>query len=120
VRAGEGRLFCTQARPHGSLTQLDATEALARVKGAKQLVETLAQHASTHIAGAPQAAQDKLPQPELIKTLEARHSGPQGGQSEKIHAPGSRAGTESAHKPGTPIIAFDRAASLTPPPASAG
>ncbi|MBB4014739.1 DUF2345 domain-containing protein, partial [Niveibacterium umoris] len=52
------------------------------------------------------------PLPELIKTLEARHGGPQGGQSEKIHAPGSRSETESAHKLGQPIIAFDSAASL--------
>lgn len=112
VRAGEGLLFTTQARPQGTSTQLDAAEALARVKGAKQLNETFAQHASTHTAGTLQAAQDKQPLPELIKTLEARHGGPQGGQSEKIHAPGSRSGTESAHKLGQPIIAFDSAASL--------
>ncbi|WP_172196940.1 type VI secretion system Vgr family protein [Niveibacterium sp. COAC-50] len=112
VRAGEGLLFTTQARPQGTSTQLDAAEALARVKGAKQLNETLAQHASTHTAGTLQAAQDKQPLPELIKTFEARHGGPQGGQSEKIHAPGSRSETESAHKLGQPIIAFDSAASL--------
>ncbi|MCX9158216.1 type VI secretion system tip protein VgrG [Niveibacterium sp. 24ML] len=112
VRASEGLLLTTHARPQGASTQLDAAEALARVKGAKQLVETLAQHASTHSAGTLQAAQDKQSLPELIKTLEARHSGPQGGQSEKIHAAGSRSETEAAHKLGHPVIAFDSAASL--------
>ncbi len=62
LRAGQGLLLSTHARPHASSTQLDSREALAQLEQSQQLQATLADTAQKHharLSGEP--APDKLP-----------------------------------------------------------
>ena len=78
LRAGQGLLLSTDARPNASATQMDSREAQAQLEQSQQLTSSLAQTASEHHA-LPGAAAADLPAilglSHSMKVLAQTHSG---------------------------------------------
>ena len=103
LRAHEGLLVSTTARPQGQSTQMDAREATAQLKAAHSLSDTLSQAATRHHA-LPLTTQ---PQQHHLDSLTGAHDAPVNGQEAKKAAPGSRTLTDPVERFAQPIIHLD-------------
>ncbi|WP_396267987.1 type VI secretion system Vgr family protein [Ideonella sp.] len=111
LRSAKGMLISTTARPgsYGSAqsTQMDATEAVAQLKGAQDLAQRLSQAAQTGQAQALTAHAESIPA--LIKTLDPEQDGKltQAVNGQDAKKAQGRDLSEPVEAPATPTILLD-------------
>ncbi|TDM06307.1 MAG: hypothetical protein C4K60_17120 [Ideonella sp. MAG2] len=111
LRSAKGMLISTTARPgsYGSAqsTQMDATEAVAQLKGAQDLAERLSQAAQTGQAQALTAHAESIPT--LIKTLDPEQDGKitQAVNGQDAKKANGRDLSDAVEAPATPTIMLD-------------
>lgn len=105
VRAGQGVLLSTTARPGGRSTQLDAAEAVAQLRGAEHTARTLSD-ASEAVGAAALAA--NAGQSGFIALVdpgqEGRYRHPAGGQAATKPEPGQRDGEAPVERFARPVM----------------
>src|SRR5690606_10350975 len=110
LRAGQGLLLSTSARPGGRSTQMDAAEAVAQLKGAARTARALGDAAEG--SGAPPLAANQA-QTDFIAQVDpeqkGRYQGAVAGQS--ATKPGA-----GAHEGGDPVERFARPVLLAESP----
>lgn len=121
VRAGEGLLLSTSARPAQGAsvarTQMDATEAVGQLKAAQQLGDVLAQSARqqgahglhSHEAGQAWSTHTEAMDP----AAQGKHTGAVGGQDARQARAGSRELAEPVERFAKPLLHLDTPASAT-------
>ncbi|AKU13134.1 Rhs element Vgr protein [Azoarcus sp. CIB] len=100
LRAGDGVLISSTARPQGASTQMDVAEAVAQLRGAEQTAQALSDAAMAQSAR-PLAANTRQSGfiDALDATREGHFTGSAGGQDAMKARPGSRTPTERFAQP---------------------